>query len=147
MPHALLIAHSYVRWLVLLAGLVAVARMMNGYTRQAVFGASDTTVARLYVGVVDLQVTLGIVLYAISPVTRGAMHDMAAAMRDPHVRFFVAEHPVAMILAAASAHAATAMARKSPSDRVKYLKSAIGYALSLGLLLAGIPWFRLGGQG
>jgi hypothetical protein len=67
-------------------------------------------------------------------------------MKDPHVRFFVAEHPMMMFIALCVAHGSSIWARKSPSDRVKYLRSSMGFALALGLMLAGIPWFRMGAQ-
>jgi hypothetical protein len=144
MTPTLLLVHSYFRWLVLLAGLLAVARMANGYTRQTVYGASDLRVSRIFIGLLDLQFLLGLILYAVSPVTRDALKDMATSMQDPHVRFFVAEHPMMMFIALCAAHGSSIWARKSPSDRMKYLRSSMGFALALGLILAGIPWFRLG---
>jgi hypothetical protein len=146
MTPALLLIHSYLRWLVLLAGLIAVVRMANGYTRQAVYGASDLRVSRIFIGALDVQFLLGLILYAVSPVTRDALKDMATSMKDPHVRFFVAEHPMMMFIALCVAHGSSIWARKSPSDRVKYLRSSMGFALALGLMLAGIPWFRMGAQ-
>jgi hypothetical protein len=144
MASTLLLIHSYFRWLVLLAGLIAVARMANGYTRQAVYGASDLRVSRIFIGLLDLQFLFGLILYAVSPVTRDALKNMATSMQDPHVRFFVAEHPMMMFIALCAAHGSSIWARKSPSDRMKYLRSSMGFALALGLILAGIPWFRLG---
>ena len=67
-------------------------------------------------------------------------------MADPHVRFFVAEHPLMMFIGLCVAHGASVWAKKAQADRVKFLRSAIGFALALGLILAGIPWFRLGGE-
>jgi len=142
----LLIVHSVLRWLVLLAGLVAVARLANGYTRQLVYGAADERVSRIFVGLFDLQFLLGLILYATSSVTRDAMKNMAVSMQDPHTRFFVAEHPMMMFIALCVAHGSSIWARKSASDRVKFLRGALGFALALGLILAGIPWFRLGGN-
>jgi hypothetical protein len=144
MTPTLLVIHSYLRWLVLLAGLFAVAKLANGYTKQAVYGAADLRISRIFIGLLDLQFLLGLILYAVSPVTRDAMKDMTAAMQQPHVRFFVAEHPMLMFIALCVAHGASIWARKAPSDRVKFLRSSMGFALALGLVLAGIPWFRMG---
>jgi hypothetical protein len=146
MAHILLTVHSYLRWLVLLAGLVAVAKLANGFTRQAVWGPAELRVSRIFVGMLDLQFLAGLVLYAISPVTRDAMKHSATAISDPHVRFFVAEHPMMMFIALCVAHGASVWTRRSASDRVKYLRSSVGFAFALGLILAGIPWFRLGAK-
>ena len=120
--------------------------MANGYTRQSVYGPRDKRISRIFIGLFDLQFLLGLILYGVSPVTRDAMKDMATSMKDPHTRFFVAEHPLMMFIALCVAHGASIWSRKSPSDRVKFLRSAIGFAFALGLILAGIPWFRLGAQ-
>ena len=144
MTPTLLVIHSYLRWLVLLAGLVAIAKLASGYTRQAVYGAADLRVSRIFIGLFDLQFLLGLILYAVSPVTRDALKDMATSMQQPHIRFFVAEHPMMMFIALCVAHGSSIAARKSPSDRVKFLRGALGFALALGLVLAGIPWFRMG---
>jgi hypothetical protein len=146
MSTILLSIHSALRWLVLIAGLLAVAKLANGYTRQSVYGPADQRISRIFIGLFDLQFLLGLVLYAVSPVTRDAMKDMATSMKDPHTRFFVAEHPMMMFIALCVAHGASIWSRKSPSDRVKFLRAAMGFAFALGLILAGIPWFRLGAQ-
>ena len=69
----LLQIHSVLRWLVLLAGLVAVARLANGYTRNHPYGPSDLRASRIFIGLFDLQFLLGLILYGISPVTREAL--------------------------------------------------------------------------
>jgi hypothetical protein len=144
MTPTLLLIHSYLRWLVLLAGLIAVAKLSNGYTRQAVYGPSDLRISRIFIGLFDLQFLLGLILYAVSPLTRDAMKNMATSMQEPHIRFFVAEHPMIMFIALCVAHGASIWTRRAPSDRVKFLRSSMGFALALGLILAGIPWFRMG---
>ena len=140
----LLQIHSVLRWLVLLAGLVAVARLANGYTRNHPYGPSDMRASRIFIGLFDLQFLIGLILYATSPVVREAMKNMSTAMQEPHTRFFVAEHPMMMFIALCAAHGASIWSKRSASDRVRFLRSAIGFALALGLILAGIPWFRLG---
>ena len=34
--------------------------------------------------------------------------------------------------------------RKATVDRTKFMRASIGFSLALGLVLAGIPWFRMG---
>jgi hypothetical protein len=139
----LLVVHSYFRWLVLLAGLMAVVQMANGYFRNAVYTPTDGTTARIFIGLFDLQFLLGLILFGISPKIREAMQDMAASMTFPHTRFIVAEHPLLMFVALCVAHGASVWARRATADRVKFQRSALGFAIALGLVVAGIPWFRL----
>jgi hypothetical protein len=144
MESTLLVIHSYLRWLVLLAGLLAVATLANGYTRQAVYTASDLRISRIFIGLLDLEFLFGLILYGTSPLVRAGVNNMATAMKEPHVRFFVAEHPMMMFIALCVAHGASIWVRRAASDRVKFLRSSIGFAFALGLIVAGIPWFRMG---
>ncbi len=144
MTPTLLVVHSYLRLLVLLAGLFAIAKMAKGYSSNSPYGPADRRYSAIFVGLFDLQFLIGLILYGVSPITRGAMQNMATAMQDAHTRFFVAEHPIMMFVALCVAHGSSIAARKSPSDRVKFLRSSLGFSLALGLVLAGIPWFRMG---
>jgi heme A synthase len=140
----LLVIHSYLRWLVLLAGLMTVVQMANGYARNAGYSPSDGLTSRIFVGLFDLQFLLGLVLFGVSPKIRDAMRDMATSMTFPNTRFIVAEHPLLMFIALCVAHGTSIWARRAPTDRLKFQRSALGFALALGLILAGIPWFRMG---
>ena len=144
MASSMLIVHSIFRWLVLAFGLYAVAKMVVGQTKGAAFAPSDRVAQRLFISALDLEVLFGIILYGVSPLTRGAMSDMPAAMREPQVRYFVAEHPVTMVIALVIAHAASVWSRKAANDQDKFKRAGLGFALALGLILSGIPWFRLG---
>ena len=70
---------------------------------------------------------------------------MTTAMQDPHARFFVAEHPMMMFVALCVAHGASIWSRKATAARTKFMRASLGFSLALGLVLAGIPWFRMGG--
>jgi hypothetical protein len=144
MPSTLLVVHSYLRWLVLLAGVLAIARMTRGYSSGAAWGPTDRRYSAIFVGLFDLQFLIGLILYGVSPVTRSAMGNMATAMQDSHTRFFVAEHPMMMFVALCVAHGASIWSRKATVDRTKFMRASLGFSLALGLVLAGIPWFRMG---
>jgi len=138
----LLALHNLTRWLVLLFAVVALVRSLKGVNG----GVDYTTGARrslsFFTMSVHLQLLLGIVLYGVSPLMRHAMEDLPAAMRDPHLRLFVVEHPALMVLAAAVATVSGVIARRGPDDAVRHRRAAIGVTLALGLILAGIPWQR-----
>ena len=140
----LLIVHSYLRWLVLLAAVVAIVRMTRGYSRGVTYGPADRRYAAMFVGIFDLQFLTGLILYGVSPLTRGAMQNMPTAMQDAHTRFFVAEHPLMMFVALCVAHGASIWSRRATVDRAKFMRASLGFSLALGLVLAGIPWFRMG---
>ncbi|NLG08435.1 MAG: hypothetical protein GX560_04185 [Deinococcales bacterium] len=129
--------HSYVRWAVLVLGLVALVMAWSAHFSRSRWTQPQANLGRLFSGVFDLQVLLGVLLYTwLSPVTTSAFRDMGAAMRNPSQRFFVAEHLLMMVVAAVLVHIGVARARKKDAP----LQAAIFYTLAFVAVLAGIPW-------
>lgn len=138
----LLVVHNVLRWVVLLAGLLAFARALRGALAGSPWTATDGRAAAIFTGTVHLQLLLGIALYALSPLTRQAMADMGTAMRDAATRQIAVEHPTLMVLAAVVATAAGPVARRAPTDAARFRRLAVMLGLALALILAGIPWAR-----
>ncbi len=125
-----LIIHSWLRWAVLAAGIAAAARG----------GARDSSTGRWFTILLDVQVTLGLLLYfVLSPITGAALDDFGGAMKIPQLRFFAVEHVFGMVIGTALAHIGRARVRKAPSHR-RGRTAAIFYGLALIAILASIPW-------
>jgi hypothetical protein len=136
-----LFAHSWLRWLVLLAGLAAVARAVSGVNTRRPWTPLDDRGGMWFTAALDLQMLIGLVLYAfLSPVTQSAFVDMAAAMRAAPVRFFAVEHPVGMIVAIALAHVGRVRIRKATDSESRHKRALVFFGLSLVVLLLSIPW-------
>lgn len=134
-----LVLHNYIRWAVLLVGLAAVIMAWAGVASRKAWTPPQVNLGRLFTGIFDLQVAVGLVLYLfLSPITRTAFSNFGAAMRDTNIRFFVAEHLVGMIIAAVLIHIGAARAKKKDSP----LQAAIFYTLGIVVVLASIPWGR-----
>src|SRR5689334_12759863 len=109
-----LFAHSWLRWLVLFAALAAVARAMSGVQTRRPFTPVDERARLWLTASLDLQMLLGLILYNfLSPVTKSAFVDMAAAMSAAPIRFFAVEHPTGMIVAIVLAHVGRVRIRKA----------------------------------
>lgn len=143
MQSTLLLVHGLFRWMVLAVALYAVMRMAIGLATARPWTEDDRKAGAFFSIAMDVQLLLGVVLFGVSPLVRQGMSDMSAAMKDSSVRFFIAEHPVFMVLAVAFAHAGSVLAQRGPTNRAKFVRGAVGYALALALLLLGIPWWRL----
>lgn len=136
-------AHNIVRWLVILVGVVALVRCYRGLFAGAVWTPRERTSLSAYANLLGLQFLLGLLLYVwLSPIPRMALRDMAATMGNRDLRFFVVEHPVAMILAMVLAHVAVARTRKAATDAARFRIAAILVTLSLVLVFVMIPWDR-----
>ncbi len=118
----LLQIHSGVRWLVLVAGVLALLRSAWGWVGGRPFARLDQTLGSIYMGLVDLNVLLGIVVL----VNRWGNLSRAAEM-----------HPLVMILAAIVIHAARRLGR-TRDDKTRHGYQAGGVLASLILILIGI---------
>jgi len=136
----LLTLHSWLRWVVILAGLYAFARAASGASGRKSWTPADDRAGFWFSAALDVQVLLGLVLYFfLSPLTAAALNDFGAAMKDSGLRFFAVEHVLGMLIGVALAHIGRARARKADSFR-RHKVAAIFFGLALIAILATVPW-------
>jgi hypothetical protein len=140
-PH-LLLWHGLLRWVVLAAGLAALFVGFSGWS-----GAKPVSTLRsfslLFVIAIDIEFLLGLLLYfGASPITRAALQNFGAAMKEQESRFFAIEHATLMLLAVVLAHVGAALGRKARTETMKFRAAAVAWMISLLLILGGIPWWR-----
>lgn len=124
-------AHAGLRWLVLIALIVAIIQLFSN--------KSNRKVALWSMILIHIQLLIGLVLYFfVSPITKNLSFDMKDAVQ----RFYGLEHFVMMVLAAILITAGYSALKKGKSSS-KWL-----YLIGFIVLLAGIPWpFRIPGVG
>ena len=135
--------HNVLRWAVIGAGLWVVFLSWRGWVQGATWTRREAVAARIFVGVLDLQLLVGVLLYAFfSPLTRQAFRDMGAAMRDAPVRYFVVEHVVMMLAAIVAAHVGMMLVKRAATDVAKYQRAAIWLGVALAAVIGFVPWAR-----
>lgn len=135
--------HNLVRWAVILVGLWATIKFWKGWFGRSSWGASERAAARAFVTVLDVQLLIGVLLYAFfSPLTRTAFHDMGAAMGDPPVRYFVVDHVAVMLVSIVAAHVASARLKRATTDALKFQTAAVWFGVALAAVLGFVPWGR-----
>ena len=140
MYSAVLLIHSWLRWAVLLLGLVAVFRGIGGWSGARMWTRVDERAGFLFTTTLDVQMLLGLLLYfALSPFTSVALNDFGAAMKDSGLRYWAVEHVFGMLIAITLAHIGRARIRKAAAAR-KHRLAAIFFGLALLAILASIPW-------
>ena len=78
---ALLLLHSWLRWLVLIAAVFVLIRAIAGMAGARPWSRAIESNLKLFSISLDVQLLLGLILYAgLSPFTRAAFQDMASAM-------------------------------------------------------------------
>ena len=133
MYNAALLLHSWLRWVVLLAGLALVIRSAMGMGNQARWGSADDRNVRLFVISLDLQLLVGLLLYfVLSPVVKVAMSDVASAMRNADTRFWLVEHLTGMVVAIALAHVGSVKIRRAVDAASKRQMTVIFMGIARG---------------
>jgi hypothetical protein len=132
--------HSALRWIVLTAGVIATLASWAG--RVGSKSWTDTTAAagRAFAVSMDLQLVVGLVLYLVlSPTVASGRANLAAAMDDNQQRFWMIEHPAAMIAALVLAHVGVLRSmRVARTD--DHRQPTWHFTLALLLVLAALPW-------
>jgi hypothetical protein len=140
MYSAVLLAHSWIRWIALVAAVgtvLAALRIRIPADRSAADRWSLIAMAAL-----DLQMLLGLLLYfALSPFTAEALKDMSAAMQNPQLRFWAVEHVSSMFVAVVLAHVGRALVRRANTTPVAVRRRLlICFGLAAILMIVGTPW-------
>lgn len=132
---AVLLIHSWVRWVALIAAIGATF---------AAFRRQESTAERwglIAMTALDLQMLIGLMLYfAISPNMQEILRNFGAAMKDPTARFWAVEHIAAMFGAVIIAHVGRVLGRKAKTAEAKRTKLMISFGLASVLMILGMPW-------
>jgi hypothetical protein len=138
---SLLLLHSWLRWAVILLGLVAMIRAIAGASGRRPWLAVDDRTSKLFMHSLDLQMLIGLVLYFfLSPITKAALSDFMGAMKESAMRFWAIEHWFGMIIGIALVHAGIARARRATDGPQKHRTLAIFFTLAMVAILASVPW-------
>ena len=138
---ATLLVHSWLRWLVILLALAAIARALAGAARHRPWTPADARAGRLFVIALDVQILIGLLLYfALSPITRAALTDLGRAMEVSAMRYWAVEHVFGMLVAVVLAHRGVSRVRTITDHGRKHRAAAIFFTLALVAILASIPW-------
>ena len=135
-----LIAHSWLRWAALAAGVMATfaAFALKPGTRDN--GRADRW-GLMFVIAMDVQLLLGLLLYfVLSPTTAAILDNFGAAMNDPVARFWAVEHSTLMVVAVVAVHLGRVLARKARTPVAARSRLLICFALATIAMLAAIPW-------
>lgn len=132
MYNFLLQAHSGLRYLVLLAALVVIVKSVIGWLGNTPYSKFDRIIAPAYVGLMHLQLLLGLLLYFIySPFVTYQMGDKVS-------RYWSVEHIAMMVLAVVAAQVGRSISKKSSDAQVKFRFQTIFFGISVLLILVAL---------
>jgi uncharacterized membrane protein len=136
----LLIAHNWLRWAVLLVGVWAIYRNYEGFTSGRKWQVADGKFNSTFMGILHLQLTLGLIIYFVSPMMQAIMQDFGGSMKNSATRFWSIEHISGMIIAIVIAQIGAIKAKKAYSDANKFRTAFFWFLGALVLILLMIPF-------
>ena len=141
----LLIIHSWVRWIVLVLGVIIIIQGYTGWKGDLPFTKGHNTRSAIFVGSFHLQLLLGLLLYFVfSPIIDIAFQDFGAAMKNSELRFWAVEHILMMVLAAVLAQIGRIKIKRADTDGQKHKQAFLWFLAALVLVLSRIPWSEAG---
>lgn len=128
--------HSTLAYAVIAMLIIATINAFLGLSSKRDFAPKDRSLALVALILSHIQLVVGLILWAVSPLGKQAMSQMSNAA----MRLTAVEHPVVNIIAIVLITVGWSKHKKEESSNGKFKKIGIGYALGLLLLLSRIPW-------
>ena len=134
-----LVLHSWIRWIALVACVGVTLAALRGKVEGEKSIADRWGLVAMMA--LDLQMLLGLVLYlGLSPNMQEILNNFGAAMKRADTRFWAVEHIATMFAAIALSHVGRVLARKAATPAAKRTRLLVCFGLATLLLLAGMPW-------
>lgn len=123
--------------------VITLVKYVAGWIGNKPWSKIDNLLGVVFTSLMDIQLLLGLSLYFfLSPLTKIALADFGAAMKDNNLRFYAVEHFSIMLVAVVMVHIGRAKSKKAKTDIGKFRIVSIFFIIALGLILGGIPWSR-----
>ena len=128
--------HSTLAYAVLAVLVIAVINAFLGLSAKRNFTPKDRSLSLVALILSHIQLVVGLILWATSPLGKDAMSQMSNAA----MRLTAVEHPLTNIIAIVLITIGWSKHKKEESSNGKFKKIGIFYALGLLLFLSRIPW-------
>ena len=138
----LLAIHSFVRWLVLLSLLYAIAGSYHGWFSGRKYAASDAIARVAATTLSHTQLLIGLTLYFVSPITQYFLKNTPEAMRNYQISFFGVYHITVMLVSVVVMTIGSSLSKRAGTDSKRFKLMAVYFTVGLVLILCAIPWFR-----
>lgn len=132
-------SHNQIGMLVLFLLLVIILSLLVQFILKKTFGRASKALSLIGLIVVHLQILVGVVLYFLSPL--GINSFSGESMKHTISRFYMAEHPVGMIIAAVLITIGYKQVKSTIQASAKYKRVLVYYTLGFAIIAYLIPWF------
>lgn len=124
--------------------IITLIKYLAGWLGNKPWKKSDNILGITFVWLIDLQLITGLALYFfLSPITKLALSNFSAAMKDPDLRFYAVEHILMMIIAIVLVHIGRAKSKSAKTDSGKFRITSVFFLIAMMVIYAAIPWGRI----
>jgi len=143
MYQPILTLHSYVAYVVLAILIIAIINAISGFISNRLFTLTKDFRISLFALILShIQLTIGLILYFVSPKGFNAVQELGMGGLTPIARLVAVEHPFINIIAIVLITIGWSKHKKVLEGRRKFKIISIFYGLGLVLLLSRIPWVQ-----
>lgn len=140
MYSTILMAHSWLRWVVFLSLIYVLFRSIYGWLNKKHFTKHDNIASVILMASTHLQVLLGFWLYFfLSPITTIAPNS-ELLMKIPALRYWRIEHLVMMVIFLIIVQVGRSLSKKADTDLKKHKRLAISSIIGFIVLMLAMPW-------
>ena len=134
MYNALLVTHSYLRYILLILLIVVIITSLVGLINKKPYTSTDNKLSLFLFISTHLQLLLGLILFFVSP----AVEFSGDAMKDPTARYWLVEHNTAMIIAIVLITLGRSTSKKMTDSQSKHRRMFIFNLIALAIILIAI---------
>ena len=134
MYNALLVTHSYLRFILLILLIVVIITSLMGLINKKPYTSTDNKLSLFLFISTHLQLLLGLILFFVSP----AVEFSGDAMKDPTARYWLVEHNTAMIIAIVLITLGRSTSKKMTDSQSKHRRMFIFNLIALAIILIAI---------
>ena len=134
MYNALLITHSYLRYIILLLLIVVIITSLIGVINKKPYTDTDNKFSLFLFISTHLQLLVGLILFFVSPVVQFS----GEAMKNAATRYWLVEHNTAMIIAIAFITLARTTSKKMATGESKHKRMLIFNLIALVIIILTI---------
>jgi hypothetical protein len=134
-----LMLHSWIRWIALVAVIGATLAVLRGKVEGTQSLADRWGLFAMMA--LDIQLLLGLLLYlVVSPNMQEIRAHFGEAMKNPQLRFWAVEHLTAMLVAVVLVHVGRVLARKAKTPSAKRTRMLVCFGIATLAIFLGTPW-------
>ena len=134
MYNALLVAHSYLRYIVLVLLIIVIITSLMGMMNKKPHSSTDNRLGLFLFISTHLQLLIGLILFFVSPVVQFS----GAAMKDATTRYWLVEHNTAMLIAIVLITLARTTSKKMADGPSRHKRMFVFNLIALAIIVVAI---------